>query len=91
MKRCIDCKHFSNGGLMAFIISPLRRIYAKCLHPKARHEIDRAHHLITGGEPQSRFIQFFCTTMRESFGDCGPEAKLFEAKQTRLRVIRRAS
>lgn len=78
-KLCKDCKYFQRTFMGTFL-SPIRNEFAKCAHAKASYEYDDGVRYITGfGRLASKLR--YCSTMRADFGDCKPQALLWESKR----------
>ena len=69
-KFCRDCKHIVLAKALA---------NSQCGHEKGlKYSIAEVEFLVTGVPPA--IGRYFCETMRDSVGECGPEGKLWEAK-----------
>ena len=75
---CKDCKYFRHS-FDAWLMSPLRKQFARCAHPAAVMEHRNAEHLIAGGR-QHAPEPGYCSTQRslDYASTCGPLAKWFD-------------
>lgn len=74
-KFCKDCKWQEHMGFFRQLGGFGR--FAKCNHPKARWNAGVDYYLVNGY--QSSDDKMYCSVMRKF--ECGPDAKLFEAKK----------
>lgn len=80
VKKCSDCKFGSpdNGFIsLGGLLTIDKWKYAKCMHSKALKRRTPDYHM---GEINGEVRRNSCSIMRLKISECGPDAKLFEAK-----------